>query len=164
MLLDHLSSFWFCPSPLQVELLVKEGIQGPNVVITGNTGNDATLLHARAAVEHSAIHERLGLVRFFTSTIENYLPNRHRETRPLLTPRRWAMAFPDSPSAHVRMISARTQASCASLRCLTRRRSSAFSASDATFACDGRSLPSFSAAATTLHISMRIVTSYPLRC
>jgi UDP-N-acetylglucosamine 2-epimerase (non-hydrolysing) len=61
VLLDHLSSFWFCPSPLQVELLAREGIEGPNVLITGNTGNDATLLHARAAAERSVIHERLGL-------------------------------------------------------------------------------------------------------
>ena len=61
VLLDHLSSFWFCPSPLQVELLAKEGIKGTNVVVTGNTGIDATLLHARAAAECSVIHDRLGL-------------------------------------------------------------------------------------------------------
>jgi UDP-N-acetylglucosamine 2-epimerase (non-hydrolysing) len=61
ILLDHLSSFWFCPSSLQVELLAREGIQGPRVVITGNTGIDATLLHARAAAKQSVIHDRLGL-------------------------------------------------------------------------------------------------------
>ncbi|WAH57617.1 UDP-N-acetylglucosamine 2-epimerase (non-hydrolyzing) [Pseudomonas silvicola] len=61
VLLDHLSSYWFCPSPLQVELLAREGIIGANVHVTGNTGNDATLRHACAAVEHSRIHPALGL-------------------------------------------------------------------------------------------------------
>ncbi len=67
ILLDHVSSFWFCPSPLQVELLAREGIQGPHVHITGNTGNDATLHYARLARERSGIHGLLGLQH------ENYL-------------------------------------------------------------------------------------------
>ncbi len=67
VLLDHLSSFWFCPSSLQVELLAKEGIGGPHVHITGNTGNDAALHYARLAGERSAIHATLGLQH------ENYL-------------------------------------------------------------------------------------------
>ncbi|PTS82351.1 UDP-N-acetylglucosamine 2-epimerase (non-hydrolyzing) [Pseudomonas sp. HMWF032] len=61
ILLDHLSSFWFCPSALQQRLLAKEGIQGPHVHVTGNTGNDATLRHARRAEQHSTIHSTLDL-------------------------------------------------------------------------------------------------------
>jgi UDP-N-acetylglucosamine 2-epimerase (non-hydrolysing) len=63
VLLDHLASFWFCPSPLQVELLAREGIAGPNVHITGNTGNDATLHYAHLAAERSSIHDTLGVRR-----------------------------------------------------------------------------------------------------
>lgn len=61
VLLDHLSSFWFCPSALQVALLGKEGIQGANVHVTGNTGNDAVLLYADRAPKRSNILSRLGL-------------------------------------------------------------------------------------------------------
>ncbi|MBD9415048.1 UDP-N-acetylglucosamine 2-epimerase (non-hydrolyzing) [Pseudomonas sp. PDM16] len=61
ILLDHLASSWFCPSPLQVELLAREGIRGPDVHITGNTGNDATLHYSQLAVERSNIHDSLGL-------------------------------------------------------------------------------------------------------
>ncbi|SHM56709.1 UDP-N-acetylglucosamine 2-epimerase (non-hydrolysing) [Pseudomonas asturiensis] len=61
VLLDHLSSFWFCPSSLQVGLLAEEGIESANVVVTGNTGIDATLQHAQSAARHSVIRERLGL-------------------------------------------------------------------------------------------------------
>lgn len=67
VLLDHLASFWFCPSSLQVDLLAREGIQGGNVLITGNTGTDATLLHAPVAAQRSKIHQRLNLQH------ENYL-------------------------------------------------------------------------------------------
>lgn len=61
ILLDHLSSDWFCPAPLQVELLRREGIQGPRVHLTGNTGNDATLAYAPRARERVA-HRRNGVL------------------------------------------------------------------------------------------------------
>lgn len=61
ILLDHLSSFWFCPSSLQVDLLAKEGIQNANVHITGNTGNDAALHYASRAREQSRIYDTLEL-------------------------------------------------------------------------------------------------------
>ncbi|PYY90438.1 UDP-N-acetylglucosamine 2-epimerase (non-hydrolyzing) [Pseudomonas sp. TKO26] len=59
--LDQMSDFWFCPSPLQVELLANEGIQGANVHITGNTGNDATLRYAPISRARSGILESLGV-------------------------------------------------------------------------------------------------------
>lgn len=61
VLLDHLSSLWFCPSPLQVELLAREGISGAGVHVTGNTGNDAALHYAPAASERSSIYRTLGV-------------------------------------------------------------------------------------------------------
>ncbi|MDF2397877.1 UDP-N-acetylglucosamine 2-epimerase (non-hydrolyzing) [Pseudomonas sp. 3MA1] len=59
--LDHMSSFWFCPSTLQVELLASEGIHGANVHVTGNTGNDATLRYAHTSRARSGILESLGV-------------------------------------------------------------------------------------------------------
>ncbi|MDH0144627.1 non-hydrolyzing UDP-N-acetylglucosamine 2-epimerase [Aquipseudomonas alcaligenes] len=61
VLLDHLSSLWFCPSSLQVELLALEGIKGAGVHVTGNTGNDAALQYAPSAIERSSIYRALGL-------------------------------------------------------------------------------------------------------
>lgn len=61
VLLDHLSSLWFCPSSLQVELLAREGISGAGVHVTGNTGNDAALQYAPSASQRSSIYRTLGL-------------------------------------------------------------------------------------------------------
>lgn len=61
VLLDHLASHWFCPAERQVQLLAREGITGSGVKVTGNTGVDATLLHAARALEKSQVLERFGL-------------------------------------------------------------------------------------------------------
>lgn len=61
VLLDHLASHWFCPAERQVQLLAREGIAGPGVQVTGNTGVDATLLYAARAIRHSQVLERFGL-------------------------------------------------------------------------------------------------------
>jgi len=61
VLLDHLASHWFCPAERQVQLLAREGIAGPGVQVTGNTGVDATLLYAARAIRHSQVLELFGL-------------------------------------------------------------------------------------------------------
>ncbi|WP_437882696.1 non-hydrolyzing UDP-N-acetylglucosamine 2-epimerase [Pseudomonas sp. LRF_L74] len=61
ILLDHLSQFWFCPSSLQAELLAREGIQGTNVHVVGNTGSDAVLHYGGHAQQHSGIYTALSL-------------------------------------------------------------------------------------------------------
>ena len=62
VLLDHLSSHWFCPAERQVQLLAREGIVGAGVKVTGNTGVDATLWYAARALEQSRVLERFGLL------------------------------------------------------------------------------------------------------
>lgn len=59
--LDHLATYWFCPSELQVGLLAQEGLTGPRVHVTGNTGVDATLMYAPRALACSHILECFGL-------------------------------------------------------------------------------------------------------
>lgn len=48
---DHLSTFLFCPTRKQKNILLKEGISGKNVIVTGNTVVDAVVYAKKFATE-----------------------------------------------------------------------------------------------------------------
>lgn len=61
VLVDHLSTYAFCPTANAVKLLLKEGIHRDRIFMTGNTIVDAVSQHVQIAREKSNILSKLDL-------------------------------------------------------------------------------------------------------
>src|SRR3989344_6128910 len=58
---DHISDYLFCPTLIQKEILVKEGINREKIFVTGNTIADSIFENEKIAEEKSSILKRLDL-------------------------------------------------------------------------------------------------------
>lgn len=61
IVVDHLSSYLFCPTDKQAELLHSEQINSDYIYVTGNTIVDATLNYSQQAIAKSSILAKLGI-------------------------------------------------------------------------------------------------------
>ena len=61
ILCDHVSDYLFCPTPIQEEILLNEGIKKEKIFVTGNTIVDAVMDALKIAEKKSSVLEKLGL-------------------------------------------------------------------------------------------------------
>lgn len=62
-LVDHVSDFLFVPTSLQKKIVLKEGVPGKNIYVTGNTIVDAVLANLKLAVKKNSLFRKYSMKR-----------------------------------------------------------------------------------------------------